>query len=70
MWVKRFLQTLERFKDAFQKYQGYKLYGAVAGIKVDERADVYAGQEGLFVIKPSGDSVIISHSDIFEPKVW
>ena len=68
--IKRFLQTLERFKEAFPKYQNYKLYGAVAGIKIDERSDLFATQEGLFVIAPAGDSVIIANSQILEPRIW
>ena len=68
--VKRFLQTLERFKEAFPKYQNYKLYGAVAGIKIDEKADEYATQEGLFLIEPVGDSVMIANSQNLEPKIW
>jgi hypothetical protein len=68
--IKRFLQTLERFKEAFPRYRNYKLYGAVAGIKIDERSDLYATQKGLYVIKPAGDSVIISNSHNVEPKVW
>ncbi|MEI6430525.1 MAG: DUF3782 domain-containing protein, partial [Pseudanabaena sp. ELA607] len=54
--VKRFLQTLERFKQAFPKRKNDKLYGAVAGIKIDERVNEYAIQEGLFLIQPAGDS--------------
>jgi len=68
--VKQFLQTLERFKIAFPKYQEYKLYGAVAGIKIDERSDVFATQEGLFLIEPAGDSVIIANSQKVKPKIW
>jgi hypothetical protein len=68
--VKRFLQTLERFKIAFPKYQDYKLYGAVAGIKIDERSDVYATQEGLFLIEPAGDLVIIANSEKVKPRIW
>lgn len=68
--VKRFLQTLERFKEAFPKYQNYKLYGAVAGIKIDERSDLYATQEGLFLIEPAGDSVAITNSQNLSPKIW
>jgi len=67
---KRFLQTLERFKIAFPKYQDYKLYGAVAGIKIDERSDIYATQEGLFLIEPAGDSVIIANSQKVSPRIW
>jgi hypothetical protein len=68
--VKRFLQTLERFKKVFPKHKSDKLYGAVAGIKIDERANEYAIQEGLFLIQPAGDSVIIANSHNFEPKIW
>ena len=68
--VKRFLQTLERFKKVFPKHKSDKLYGAVAGIKIDERANEYAIQEGLFLIQPAGDSVIIANSHNFEPRVW
>ena len=68
--VKRFLITLDRFKQALPKYQSYKLYGAIAGIKVDERADEYATQEGLFLIKPSGDTVAISNGQDFVAKTW
>jgi len=68
--VKRFLLTLERFKIAFPKYQDYKLYGAVAGIKIDERSDVLATQEGLFLIEPARDSVIIANSQKVKPRIW
>lgn len=68
--VKRFLEVLARFKEAFPKYQNYKLYGAVAGIKIDEKADEYATQEGLFLIEPAGDSVIISNSRNLQRRVW
>jgi hypothetical protein len=61
---------LERFKIAFPKYQNYKLYGAVAGIKIDERSDIYATQEGLFLIEPVGDSVIIANSQKVKPRIW
>ncbi|TYQ28245.1 DUF3782 domain-containing protein [Pseudanabaena sp. UWO311] len=68
--VKRFLITLDRFKQALLKYQSYKLYGAIAGIKDDERADEYATQEGLFLIKPSGDTVAIVNDRNFVAKTW
>ena len=68
--VKRFLITLDRFKQALPKYQSYKLYGAIAGIKVDERADEYATQEGLFLIKPSGDTVATVNDQSFVAKTW
>jgi len=68
--VKKFLQTLERFKKAFPKHKNDKLYGAVTGIKIDERVNEYAIQEGLFLIQPAGDSVIIANGKDFKPKIW
>jgi hypothetical protein len=68
--VKRFLQTLERFKKAFPKHKNDKLYGAVAGIKIDERVNEYAIQEGLFLIQPAGDSVVIANSHEFKLRDW
>ncbi|MFN4776250.1 MAG: DUF3782 domain-containing protein, partial [Pseudanabaena sp.] len=68
--VKRFLEVLARFKEAFPKYKNYKVYGAVAGIKIDEKADEYATQEGPFLIEPAGDSVIIANSQNLQPRVW
>ena len=68
--VKRFLQVLARFKEAFPRYKNYKLYGAVAGIKIDERCDLYATQEGLYVMEPAGDSVIIANIQNLKPRVW
>jgi len=68
--VKRFLKVLGRFKEAFPRYQNYKLYGAVAGIKIDEKANEYATQEGLYLIEPAGDSVIIANSQNLKRRVW
>jgi len=68
--VKRFLQTLERFKKPFPKHKNDKLYGAVAEIKIDERVNEYAIQEGLFLIQPAGDSVVIANSKDFKARTW
>ena len=68
--IKRFVEVLDRFKDVFSKYANYRVYGAVAGIKIDEKADQYALEQGLFLIRPSGDSVTIDTRQGFEPKAW
>jgi hypothetical protein len=68
--VKRFLKTLEAFKTGFPKYQNHRLYGAVAGIKVGTKAEQEAGKAGLFLIKPAGDSVMITNLPGFAPRIW
>jgi len=68
--VNDFLEKLEHFKEAFPHYRNFNAYGAVAGIEIDEGVDRYAYKQGLFVIKPSGDTVAIINDDKFQAKFW
>ncbi|MEO0178096.1 MAG: NERD domain-containing protein, partial [candidate division WOR-3 bacterium] len=50
--VDEFVEELEkRFLKFFPEYKGYKLYGAVAGMKFHQFADRYANKRGLIVLK-------------------
>jgi biotin operon repressor/Holliday junction resolvase-like predicted endonuclease len=68
--IRRALKNLERFKTAFPHYQDYEIYGCVAGIEIDGEVDIYAENQGLFVIKQAGDSVCISSPLDFQPRSW
>jgi hypothetical protein len=68
--VDEFIEKLTRFKIAFPHYENYQAYGAVAGIEINEGIDRYAYKKGLFVIKPSGDSVTILNDENFQPMTW
>ncbi len=68
--VNDFIEKLEKFKIAFPAYKNYQAYGAVAGIEINEGVDRYAYQKGLFVIRPSGDTVEIVNDQKFKPKTW
>ena len=68
--VNEFIEKLERFKVAFPAYKNYQAYGAVAGIEINEGVDRYAYQKGLFVIRPSGDTVEIVNDQKFKAKTW
>jgi len=64
-------EKLSRFFEFFPKYKGMKLYGAVAGIKIEESADRYAYRKGLFVLTLSGEGmVVILNDEKFKPKQW
>jgi hypothetical protein len=58
---------LHRFKSAFKEYRDYVVYGAVAGIEIDQGIDLYAYRKGLFVIRTSGDTVEIANDEKFQP---
>lgn len=68
--VDEFLEKLGRFRQAFPHHADYRLYGAVAGIEIDAGVDRYAYQQGLFVIRQSGDSVVIANNAAFQPAAW
>ena len=61
---------LTKFKQAFPEYAQYALYGAVAGIEINEGVDIYAYRKGLFVIRTNGESVEIANDDKFQPLAW
>ncbi|TRU31639.1 MAG: DUF3782 domain-containing protein [Microcystis aeruginosa Ma_QC_B_20070730_S2] len=68
--VDEFIEKLTRFKIAFPHYKNYQAYGAVAGIEINKGVDRYAYKKGLFVIKPSGDTVAIINDADFQPNTW
>jgi hypothetical protein len=47
-----------------------KVYGAVAGMIVEDEADKYAYKKGLFVLRQKGNIVEIVNDNKFQPKVW
>jgi len=68
--VKDLLKDLQRFRIFFPEYSTKQIYGAVAGIEIEEGADKYAYRQGLFVLAQAGETVKILNAEIFEPKAW
>ena len=68
--VDEMVDRLTKFKQAFPEYAQYILYGAVAGIEINEGVDIYAYRKGLFVIRTNGESVEIANDDKFQPLAW
>ncbi len=65
--VDDFVTRLRRFKVAFPQFREFQVYGAVAGIEIDQGIDAYAYRQGLFVIKQSGETVKIINDALFQP---
>ena len=68
--VKDLIKDLTQFHEFFPEYKQKQLYGAVAGIEIEEGADKYAYRQGLFVLAQSGETVRILNDLDFEPKAW
>jgi len=67
--VREFLENLKRFSAFFPEYQSYRLFGAVAGLGVDESADRYAYRQGLFVLTLGREGLVTLRNDsAFRPK--
>lgn len=66
--VQEVLADLDQFVDFFPQHRGKSIYGAVAGLTIDEYADRYAYRHGLFVLSVSGDGLVhILNGDGFRP---
>ncbi|MBD2393153.1 DUF3782 domain-containing protein [Cyanobacterium aponinum FACHB-4101] len=68
--VKELIEDLQEFKEFFPEYNQKQVYGAVAGIEIEEGADKYAYRQGLFVLTQSGENVVIVNGAEFQPKTW
>ena len=68
--VKELINDLTQFRQFFPEYSQKQLYGAVAGIEIEEGADKYAYRQGLFVLAQAGEAVAILNDPDFQPKDW
>ena len=69
--VADFIETLKVFPgEAPSVYRGKRTYGAVAYLKADEAADVYAERQGLYVIRATGSSASITNDKEFKPRTF
>ena len=68
--VKALMEDLTQFRQFFPEYNQKRLYGAVAGIELEEGADKYAYRQGLFVLAQAGETVTILNNSDFQPKNW
>ena len=66
--VDKFLETLKLFTQYWPGYKDNTVYGAVAYLRVQSGAEVYAEKKGLFVIRATGDSSSIVNRPNFKPK--
>jgi phage shock protein A len=61
--VDELLEDMKKFFFFLEQYRGFKLMGAIAGIRFGKGADIYALRSGLIVMKPAGEIMQIQ-----EPK--
>jgi archaellum component FlaC len=61
--VDELLEDMKNFFFFLEEYKGYKLMGAIAGIRFGKGADIYALRSGLIVMKPAEEVMQIQ-----EPK--
>ena len=68
--VDHFIKQLKIFKNWRTEYKDKTVYGAVAYLKKNDGADIYAEKQGLFVIKATGSSASITNKKSFKPKAF
>ena len=65
--VRHFLSSMRDIMRYFPDYRARRVYGAVAYIRSDAKAAVYAERQGLFVVRATGDSASIVNGEGFRP---
>lgn len=68
--IKEFLDELRHAKEWLDEYAAYNIYGAVAYLHASEESPKFAERNGLFVIRATGDSAVITNAENFVPALW
>ena len=68
--VDHFKKKLKVFTSWRPEYRGKRVYGAVAYLRAGESSSNYAENQGLFVIRATGNSSSIINKKGFKPKVF
>ena len=71
--VKEHLERLDKIKKVAPRridLNNISLFGAVAGMIIEEGADRYAYKKGLFVLRQNGSIVEIANDEKFKPNIW
>lgn len=66
--VDSFLEKMVGFKNYCREYRPWKVYGAIAYIKSNVSARLYAEQKGLFVICAVGKNAVLMNTKGFKPR--
>ncbi len=68
--VSYFVESLHDFRKYFKDHVHKSIYGAVAYLRSDSEAHVFAQRQGLFVIRATGDSASLINTKDFKPKAF
>jgi len=68
--VKQFIERLQRARHYFPEFRTYRIFGAVAYLRVEQASDQYAQNQGLFVIQATGGSAAIVNPMGFQPHTF
>ncbi len=68
--VRDFLESLGKITTRMPRFKDNTIYGAMAWLRVDSEADVYAERQGLFVIRATGSSASIVNREDFKPQIF
>jgi len=67
--VNNFVNKLVEFLYFYPHYKGFKVYGAMIGLSLEEESAKYAYRQGLFVFKVGGEGMLqMLNNDKFTPK--
>ena len=68
--IRRYVEQLDQFFQFFSEYQGWDLIGMVAGVRWSKPALILAEREGLYILAPSGDTMVLLNRPGFNPRIW
>ena len=66
--VKKFIKRLQQARHYLPEFRTYRVFGAVAYLRAEQASDQHAQNQGLFVVRATGDSAAIVNPADFQPR--
>jgi len=65
-----FIECIKNLRNYLTLYRNYTIIGFVAGSDYDKGVDKFAIRNELYVLKPSGEQMVLDVPRGFKPKIW
>ena len=65
-----FIEDISLLREAFPEYEKYEIHGAIGVLEIDMEAIKYANRNGIFIIRKSGNAMVVANRKTFKPKNW
>ncbi len=68
--IELFMEDMSLIREAFPEYEKYTINGAIGVLEIDMESIKFANRKGIFIIRKSGNAMVVANRKTFKPRNW